>query len=135
MFLQTAVLADAIVLPLSKTTPVGTQFTRDQRVRKSADHGRVWKKGKRQYIGPLVVVTCTSPVSQARLGTAISKRAFRKAVQRNRVKRLIRESFRQAAVKLPAIDIVITMNMRKPMRDESSLKRALTKTWHTLSDS
>lgn len=134
VFSPTAAPADVIVLPSSKTS-AGTRFTRDQRVRKSADHGRVWKNGKRLYVGPLVVVACIGSTPHARMGTAISKRAFRRAVQRNRVKRLIRESFRQVAGQLPAMDIVISISTRKPMRDESSLLRALDKTWRTLSDS
>jgi ribonuclease P protein component len=46
-------------------------------------------------------------VQQARLGLAISKRNLRRAVDRNLVKRLARESFRRYQSQLPAVDIVI----------------------------
>lgn len=44
----------------------------------------------------------------ARLGLAISKRCSKRAVDRNRIKRLIRESFRRARPGLPPVDIVVT---------------------------
>lgn len=44
---------------------------------------------------------------EARLGLAISKRVSKRAVERNRIKRLARESFRRIRHELPAIDLVI----------------------------
>jgi ribonuclease P protein component len=43
----------------------------------------------------------------ARLGLAISKRVSKHAVERNRIKRLLRESFRRVRHQLPPIDIMI----------------------------
>jgi ribonuclease P protein component len=43
----------------------------------------------------------------ARLGLAISKRASKLAVERNRLKRLLRESFRRARSELPSVDLVV----------------------------
>ncbi|MCP1372797.1 ribonuclease P protein component [Dyella lutea] len=43
----------------------------------------------------------------ARLGLAISKRVSKRAVERNRIKRLVRESFRRIRHQLPAIDLVV----------------------------
>ena len=43
----------------------------------------------------------------ARLGLAISKKHCRLATQRNRVKRIIRESFRQHHMALAGLDIVV----------------------------
>ncbi len=44
---------------------------------------------------------------QARLGLAISKRVSKRAVERNRIKRLVRESFRRVRRELPPIDLVL----------------------------
>ncbi len=112
-------------------------FTPDQRVRLAADHGRVWKTGKRYYIGPIIVVCARRDAdlvsNPARMGMAISKKVLRRAVDRNRVKRLMRESFRHNAARLPAVDVVLSLSQRNRMRDEASLLRALEKTWATLS--
>jgi ribonuclease P protein component len=43
----------------------------------------------------------------ARLGLVVTKRGNPKAVRRNRLKRIIREQFRQRANSLPAVDIVV----------------------------
>lgn len=45
-------------------------------------------------------------VEMARLGLIVGKRMLPRAVDRNRAKRVIRESFRQAGP-LPAMDIVV----------------------------
>ena len=42
-----------------------------------------------------------------RLGLAISKRVSKRAVDRNRIKRLIRESFRRARLELPPVDLMV----------------------------
>ena len=46
-------------------------------------------------------------LSHARLGLAISKRASKLAVERNRLKRLLRESFRRTRSELPPVDLVV----------------------------
>jgi len=43
----------------------------------------------------------------ARLGLAISKRVSKRAVERNRIKRLLRESFRRIRHQLPAVDLMV----------------------------
>jgi ribonuclease P protein component len=46
-------------------------------------------------------------LGQARLGLAISKRVSKRAVERNRIKRLLRESFRRIRHELPAVDLMV----------------------------
>ncbi len=46
-------------------------------------------------------------LGQARLGLAISKRVSKRAVERNRIKRLLRESFRRVRRELPDVDLVV----------------------------
>ena len=106
-----------------------------QRVRSKHDHQNLLRRGKRQYIGPLVVRSCDNCQGVARLGTAISKRSLRRAVDRNRVKRLIRESFRLQAAQLPGMDVVISLSQRVRLDDEQQLRAALDKTWRRLSES
>ena len=44
---------------------------------------------------------------EARLGLAISKKHCRGAVKRNRLKRIVRESFRQHRAELEGLDVVV----------------------------
>jgi ribonuclease P protein component len=46
-------------------------------------------------------------LGQARLGLAVSKRVSKRAVERNRIKRLLRESFRRARGQLPPLDLMV----------------------------
>jgi len=41
------------------------------------------------------------------MGLAISKRVSKRAVDRNRIKRLVRESFRRHRLELPPIDLMV----------------------------
>jgi ribonuclease P protein component len=45
--------------------------------------------------------------NQSRLGMVVAKKNISKSVERNRIKRLIRESFRHARLQLPGLDIVV----------------------------
>ena len=46
-------------------------------------------------------------LGHARLGLAMSKRVSKRAVERNRLKRLLRESFRRIRDQLPPVDVVV----------------------------
>jgi len=52
------------------------------------------------------------PTSGARLGMVIGKKLLRRAVDRNRVKRCIREGFRLRRTALPACDLIVRLIAR-----------------------
>lgn len=56
--------------------------------------------------GPLRLAARDNDLETARLGLIVGKRMLPRAVDRNRAKRVIRESFRQAG-ELPPMDIVV----------------------------
>ena len=62
------------------------------------------------------------PIGQndARLGLVIGKKLLKKAVDRNRVKRIVREQFRRERPKLPACDLIVRL-AAKPVPFDSSL--------------
>lgn len=57
-------------------------------------------------VPPLWAAAAPSQADSARLGLVVAKKVLRRAVDRNRAKRAIRESFRLNQ-RLPAVDIVV----------------------------
>lgn len=68
----------------------------------------------------------------ARLGLAIGARAARSAVCRNRLKRLIRESFRMHRRELPAVDIVVIARAAAAEASNRELFASLARLWHEI---
>ena len=58
--------------------------------------------------GPLWGAVRPNDLGAARLGLIVGKKVLRRAVDRNRAKRMIRESFRRQR-RLPAVDIVVRL--------------------------
>ena len=65
----------------------------------------------------------------ARLGLAISKRCALRAVARNRIKRVIRESFRHAQCDLPDVDVVVMCRRAAAGADKQTLRASLDALW------
>jgi ribonuclease P protein component len=91
------------------------RFTPAQRLRCKSDFDRVYKEGRRHTDALFALVVRSNTATTARLGLAIAAKTVGNAVRRNRVKRLIRESFRVHQHELPAVDIVV--NARSAARD------------------
>ncbi|MEO7073495.1 MAG: ribonuclease P protein component, partial [Rhodanobacter sp.] len=69
------------------------------------------------------------------LGLAISKRVSKRAVERNRIKRLVRESFRRIRTQLPAIDVMVMAREQAAGVAGSELLAEMDSLWKRLLDS
>lgn len=80
----------------------------------------------------LLILARPNQLDHPRIGFVISKKNVRRAVNRNKVRRIIRESFRLHQHTLPAVDIVILA--RKGVGDQSKdiLHQAIAKCWYRL---
>lgn len=87
-------------------------FVKSLRLQRSEDFQQAFRLGNKQYQGGLVVYTKVNGLGCARLGLAIAKKVIPNASTRNRLKRLIRESFRLNQSRLPDVDIVIVVTKR-----------------------
>lgn len=90
------------------------RFPRRARLLKPSDFDRVFKAGRRLTVPSFQAVVAPSELGP-RLGMAISRKQAPRAVDRNRIKRQIRASFRENQIRLPACDLVI---MAKPSARE-----------------
>ena len=74
----------------------------------------------------------TGATSPARLGLVIAKKHVRLAVQRNRVKRQLRESFRRHQQVLVGLDIVVLARPGLGKLDNATLRAMIDAQWQRL---
>lgn len=84
--------------------PRAAAFPRSARLTRAADFSRVFAQGRRYRTRHFTFVYAPAPGSP-RLGLAVGRRASPRAVVRNRIKRIARESFRHSH--LSAFDVVV----------------------------
>lgn len=104
---------------------VRATFPLSRRLIRSDEFRRVFKKSVRSGDNFFTVLRCPNDMNHARLGLAISRKAVGKAVQRNRVKRLVRESFRDAQHRLGAEDFVVMARPAAASAGNETLRESL----------
>jgi ribonuclease P protein component len=107
-------------------------FGRDQRLTDAAEFQRVFANGSRSADRCFTVLFCHNECEQPRLGLAIAKRRVRRATARNRLKRLVRESFRAAASSLPPVDIVVLAGPAAAAADNATIFASLERHWRRI---
>ncbi|HWB19560.1 MAG TPA: ribonuclease P protein component [Phycisphaerales bacterium] len=91
-------------------------FPKTRRLTKPAEFQRVYADRIRTSAGPFLLHSSPSPTPNARLGLSVPARVGN-AVIRNRIKRLLRESFRLLQHELPpGYDYLITVRPHAPLR-------------------
>ena len=83
------------------------RLQRENRLLTADAFGRVFKKATRSRDKWFTVLARKNGRDIARLGLAISKKHCRQATGRNRIKRIVRESFRQHQAAISGLDVVV----------------------------
>ena len=94
----------------SRSPDADQRFRDAYRLRKTDEYSSVFafrRAIKGQY---LIVHYRPNTLQTARLGVVVAKKLARRAVQRNLVKRIVREGFRLQRADLPCLDLVIRLN-------------------------
>jgi ribonuclease P protein component len=117
-------------LPVKKFT-----FPPLARLRKPGEFKFVLSGGRRLQEPPLTAAIKPNHEQRPRLGFALSARAVPRAVDRNRIKRQARESFRLSQVLLPPLDIVILARAGAGKAPAPELRAVLDRLWSKLCDS
>jgi len=80
----------------------------------------------------MTILAVSNDVQHPRLGTAVSIKAAGNAVMRNRIKRLIRESFRMHQEDLGSCDLVVLVRPGISSRSNQQILSALDTHWRTI---
>ncbi|MDH5214825.1 MAG: ribonuclease P protein component [Gammaproteobacteria bacterium] len=105
------------------------RFQRKSRLTDTASFSRVFKKASRSRDNMFTVLTTNNDGHAARLGLAISKKHCKLASSRNRLKRIVRESFRQHRAALDGLDIVVLNQPGTHGADNRELFASLERHW------
>ncbi len=108
------------------------RFGRAMRMNNPRDFSRVFRQAKHTGGVGLTVLTVDNSVGYPRLGLAIAKKHLKLASSRNRLKRIIRESFRQHQSAFANIDIVVLTRTDIVKRNSSQIGTALEQHWLTV---
>ncbi|WP_147674829.1 ribonuclease P protein component, partial [Vulcaniibacterium tengchongense] len=85
---------------------VPARFPRSARVRARSDFDRIFQHGRRVAL-PVLALHWQAGAQPPRLGLAVSRKVDARAVGRNRIKRVLRESFRRLRAELAPGDYVL----------------------------
>ena len=108
----------------------GTAFPRESRLTKPAEFKHVFTRPAVSSDRWFKVLAQLEGSGRARLGMAVSRQVDRRAVGRNRLKRVIRESFRQRfAGQGPAVDFVVLPRAESATICNRRLFQSLEKHW------
>lgn len=116
-------------MPQQRTPVESSRFSRRQRLLAAADYDRVFRRAARSKDRHFTILFRQTGQSRARLGLAIAKKHCKLATGRNRIKRLVRESFRQHQPDLSGLDIVVMNTRDTHTADNATLRSSLERHW------
>ena len=99
------------------------------RLRRKSDFDAAYARGRRIGDGFFTVIVTANQVGAPRLGLAVAVRAAGGAVARNRLRRIIRESFRLNQRALPAFDLVVSARPQARAVPAAELRASLAALW------
>lgn len=125
-------LKDVADHPAPSTGRSAAGFPPELRLRDAAAFRRVFAKPTRFGGNGFLILARTGRCNGPRLGLAISKRCANRAVDRNRLKRIVRESFRLRASQLPAVDVVVLCTRDARQLPPARLRQTLEQAWERI---
>jgi ribonuclease P protein component len=108
-------------------------FPRQLRLLNAGDFSHVFEQADLKVHGKgMMALARLSTRGHPRLGLVVSKKNVKRAVDRNRFKRLVRESIRLRQEQLPSVDIVVLARRGVQDIDNDTLHRQLHGMWKRL---
>jgi len=112
--------------------PIKFRFSRAQRVRASGKFRELVRTGRKSQDRLFSVHARANGLDHGRLGITVSRRVSSRAVDRNRIKRKIREAFRQDPVRLCGVDLIVIARPAVLDAGAPEMLRSLHEHWSAL---
>ena len=119
---------DNIAMTLVETED-GFNLSRSQKLLTAESYKFVFSKSQRFGNKSFTVLARKNNLGHPRLGLAISKKCAKRAVDRNRIKRIFRESFRLHQHKLPSVDIIAMCKSDVLSLDKKEMHKQIETQW------
>jgi len=104
-------------------------FPRELRLLTPAHFTFVFQQPQRAGMPQITILGRQNSLGHPRIGLTVAKKHVKRAHERNRIKRLTRESFRLRQHELPAMDFVIVAKKGIAELDNQSFTEVLEKLW------
>lgn len=104
-------------------------FGADLRLRSKLQFDAVYAGGRRIDDRFFALRVKANGLAHPRVGLAVAVKTAGNAVRRNRLRRLVRESFRLAQLELPAVDVVVAAKYPAAEASATSLRDSLATLW------
>ena len=105
-------------------------FSKTRRLLNKSDYDYVFEQAKKIVTSEFIILYRENSLGYARLGLALSKKMIPKAHDRNRMKRLLRETFRVR--RLAAIDVIFLARHGVAKTENQTIIAGLGTTWDKL---
>ncbi len=114
----------------------GARFPKGARLRRRTEFEQLLRQGRRQSDACFTVITLPSALDVSnpgpRLGLIVPRKQVARAVDRNRIKRVVRDSFRQQQNLMPKLDIAVLARGGCAKRGNPELRASLAQHWQKL---
>lgn len=110
-----------------------TTFKRENRLLKPKEFKKVFDNTELRSSSSVILLLANSnEQNHARLGFVLAKKHIKLAVDRNRIKRVIRESFRHNKDNLPTVDLVVLGRKGLAELDNKQIREMIDALWFKL---
>jgi len=109
-------------------------FSPELRLKKAEEFQRVFAKPFKTSDKYFTILARQNELTHSRLGLAIAKKYIKRAIDRNKIKRAVRENFRTHQYQIDHWDIVVLARPSAANAEKKTLSASLIKHWLKLAE-
>ena len=113
-------------------TGIELSFQRSSRLTRAIHFKKVFSNNFRVSDDCITLLVCKQKGNHPRIGFAVAKKQLKRAVDRNQIKRLFRESFRLNQHELPPVDIVVMVRYSVLALSKQEILARIDKHWRKI---